>query len=236
MTLASSRWDASQGRDIIGRSLLTYRVLRIIAYAIVKLTTRMELVGAENIPHAPPYLLVTNHLSALDLPVLLLVFPHTIRAFAASKHKSNLLFGPILEAARTVWVRRGEVDRHALREALNVLKRGEVLGVAPEGTRADESHALQEAKAGAAYIATRADVPIVPVGLAGTEKIKDNLLGLRRTSVRVAVGEPFHLPESGHVRGKKLLEYTDLIMQRIAELLPMKYRGVYAGERGDYSG
>jgi 1-acyl-sn-glycerol-3-phosphate acyltransferase len=205
-----------------------YRVLRLIAFTIVKLTTRLELVGVENIPDEPPYLLVTNHLSALDLPVLLFVLPHTIRAFAASKHKSNLIFGPILEAAKTVWVRRGEVDRHALREALNVLKHGEVLGVAPEGTRANESHALQEAKAGAAYIATRADVPILPVGIAGTEKIKQNLLRLRRTPVHVVVGEPFRLPETGHVRGKKLFEYTDLIMQRIAELLPIKYRGVYA--------
>lgn len=211
----------------IGRPALTYRVLRIIAFAIVKLTTRLELIDVENIPEEPPYLLVTNHLSALDLPMLLFVLPHTIRAFAASEHKSNLLFGPILEAAGTVWVRRGEVDRHALREALNVLKRGEVLGVAPEGTRANESHALQKAKAGAAYIATRSDVPIVPVGIAGTEKIKHNLLRLRRTRVRVAVGEPFQLPETGHVRGKKLLEYTDLIMERIAELLPPKYRGVY---------
>jgi 1-acyl-sn-glycerol-3-phosphate acyltransferase len=111
---------------------------------------------------------------------------------------------------------------------LTVLERGEVLGVAPEGTRADESHALQEAKAGAAYIATRADVPIVPVGIVGTEKIVHNLLRLRRTRVLITFGEPFRLPEVGHVRTQKLHEYTDLIMSRIAELLPEAYRGVYA--------
>lgn len=206
---------------------MIYRVLRIIALVITKLTTRLELVGGENVPDEPPYLLATNHLSAFDLPMLLFVFPHTIRPFAASKHKSNLLFRPILDAADTIWVRRGEIDRQALREALAVLERGEVLGVAPEGTRADESHALQRAKAGTAYIATRADALIVPVGIAGTEKIKHNLLSLHRTPVRVAVGEPFRLPESGHVRSKKLHEYTDLLMHRIAELLPVEYRGVY---------
>jgi hypothetical protein len=68
----------------------------------------------------------------------------------------------------------------------------------------------------------------VPVGLAGTERIKDNLLRLRRTRVRAVVGEPFRLPENGRVRGQKLHEYTDLIMHRIAELLPEEYRGVYA--------
>ncbi len=207
---------------------MTYRVLRTIARIITRLTTRVEIMGSEHVPHQPPYLLVTNHLSALDLPVILLAFPHDIRAFAAIEHRSHPLFAPILEASQAIWVRRGEVDRRALREALSVLKRGEALGMAPEGTRADESHALQPAKPGVAYIATRADVPIVPLGIAGTEKIKHNARRLRRTHVRVAVGEPFRLPASGHVRTRELREYTDLIMRRIADLLPPEYRGVYA--------
>ena len=207
---------------------MRYRLLRVIARIITSLTTRVETIGSEHVPQQPPYLLVTNHLSALDIPVIQFVFPHNIRAFAAIEHKSHPLFGPILEASEAIWVRRGEVDRQALREALSVLERGEALGMAPEGTRADESHALQPAKAGVAYIATRADVPIVPLGIAGTEKIKHNVRRLRRTHVRVAVGEPFRLPASGHVRTKELREYTDLIMRRIADLLPPEYRGVYA--------
>jgi 1-acyl-sn-glycerol-3-phosphate acyltransferase len=202
--------------------------LHFVALIIARLTSRLELIGLEKLPDKPPYLLVTNHLSVLDLPLLLFVVPHTIRAFAASKHRSNLLYGPILEAADTVWVRRGEIDRQALRKALAVLERGEVLGMAPEGTRSDESHALQEAKAGAAYIATRADVPIAPVGITGTEKIVHNLLRLRRTRVCIRFGEPFRLPEVGRARTQELREYTDLIMRRIAELLPEAYRGVYA--------
>ncbi|MGD2176690.1 MAG: lysophospholipid acyltransferase family protein [Anaerolineae bacterium] len=205
-----------------------YRILRVLAFFIARLSSRLELVGLENLPDKPPYLLVTNHLSAFDSPLILFVLPHKIRPLVASKHRSNPLYAPILEAGGTVWVRRGEVDRQALREALAVLTRGEVLGVAPEGTRARESHALQEGKAGAAYLATRADVAIVPVGIAGTEKIARNLLRLRRTRVRMVFGKPFRLPESGHVRTQKLQEYTELIMYRIAELLPEAYRGVYA--------
>ncbi len=67
----------------------------------------------------------------------------------------------------------------------------------------------------------------MPVGLTGTEQIKHNLPRLRRTPLRVVVGEPFRLPESGRVRSQQLHEYTDLIMHRIAELLPEEYRGVY---------
>ena len=206
---------------------MTYHLLRLLARIITRLTTRAEIIGAENVPREPPYLLVTNHLSALDLPVVVLAFPHPIRPFAAREHRSNLLFAPILNGAKAIWVRRGEVDRRALREALAVLERGEALGVAPEGTRADETHALQPAKPGVAYLGTRADVPIVPAGIAGTEKIKHNLLRLRRTPVRIAVGEPFHLPKTKRARTDELREYTDMIMHRIAELLPPEYRGVY---------
>jgi 1-acyl-sn-glycerol-3-phosphate acyltransferase len=207
---------------------LAYRILRVIAIVVAKLTTRTTVSGAENIPSDPPYLLVTNHLSAFDIPLLSAVFPHAIRALAAIEHRSNPLYAPILAASGAIWVRRGEVDRQALRKALAVLERGEVLGVAPEGTRSDESHALQEGKAGAAYIATRTNVPIVPVGIAGTERIATSLWRLRRPKVHVRIGAPFRLPESGHVRSQKLGEYTDLIMYRIAGLLPEGYRGVYA--------
>ncbi|MBL7063017.1 MAG: 1-acyl-sn-glycerol-3-phosphate acyltransferase [Anaerolineae bacterium] len=206
---------------------MLYRVLRAVVNVLLGLISRREYVGLENIPAEPPYILVTNHLAAFDSPLLMAVCPHTIRAFAAAKHRRNPIYAPILAIVGSIWVRRGEVDRKALREALDVLKRGEVLGMAPEGTRARGTYALQKGKTGAAYLATRADVPIVPVGLTGTEQIKHNLPRLRRTRVRVVVGKPFRLPESGRVRSQKLREYTDLIMHHIAELLPEEYRGEY---------
>lgn len=208
--------------------MVLYRILRFIVNPLSRLVVRLECTGLENFPDDPPYIMVANHLSAFDSPLLMSVFPHTTRAFAANKHRRHPLYAPLLTMAGSIWVRRGEVDRQALREALQVLERGEALGLAPEGTRARGAYALQKGKTGAAYLATRADVPIVPVGLAGTEKVKHNLPRLRRTRVWIVVGEPFRLPESGRVRGPALHEYTDLIMRRIAELLPEEYRGVYA--------
>lgn len=207
---------------------MLYRVLRVIVNVLLGLVSRREYIGLENIPAKPPYILVTNHVAVFDTPLLLAIFPHTIRAFAAAKHKRNPFYALILVLMGSIWVRRGEVDRQALQGAMDVLKRGEVLGMAPEGTRARGPYALQKGKTGPAYIATRADVQIVPVGLTGTEKIKLNLPRLRRTNVRAVVGQPFCLPESGRVRSQKLHEYTDLIMHNIAELLPEEYRGVYA--------
>lgn len=204
------------------------RILRAIINGLFTLLTRREYVGLENIPANPPYILVTNHLSILDSPLLLTVCPHTIRALAAAKHKRNPFYALLLEIMGSIWVRRGAVDRQALDGALEALQNGEVLGIAPEGTRSRTTHALQQGKTGAAYLATRADVALVPVGITGTEHIVQGVFRLRRARVRVVVGEPFRLPESGRVRGQKLHEYTDLIMSHIAELLPEEYRGVYA--------
>jgi len=207
---------------------LFYRIVRTIVHALLGLLTRREYIGLENLPAEPPYVIVTNHLSVFDPPMLLDVCPHTIRAFAAAKHRTNPIYAPLLAGMGSIWVRRGEIDRAALRGALDVLKRGEVLGLAPEGTRARGTYALQKAKTGAAYLAARAGVEIVPVALTGVEEIKHNLPRLRRTDVRVTIGKPFRLPADERVRGEKLDEYTDLIMHRIAELLPETYRGVYA--------
>lgn len=203
---------------------------RPIVRFLLWLIARIEIVGQENMPASGPYILVTNHVSAWDTPVLLLVCRHKIWALAGERHQRNLFFALVLGLGGSIWVQRGEVDREALRKAMAVLQRGEVLGMAPEGTRARGVYALQPGKTGAAYLATRADVSIVPVGVTGTELIKEEIKRLRRARVRVVVGEPFRLPESGRVRGARLDEYTEIIMRRIAALLPKEYRGVY-GDR-----
>ena len=205
-----------------------YHILRVVFNALFGLIARREIIGIENLPAEPPYMMTPNHVSILDVPLLMGVFPHVVRAFIAAKHKRIPPYALLVNMAGSIWVRRGEVDRQALRAAMEVFERGEVLGMAPEGTRARGTYALQKGKTGSAYLATRADALIVPVGVAGTEHVKDALRHLRRAHVRVVIGKPYRLPESGRVRGKKLEEYTDLIMHRIAELLPEEYRGVYA--------
>jgi 1-acyl-sn-glycerol-3-phosphate acyltransferase len=201
--------------------------LRPIVRFLLSLLAHVEYSGLESFP-APPYILVTNHLAVFDIPLLMVACPHLVRPMVADKHKRNLLYAALVSIARPVWVKRGEVDRQALRGSLSVLEHGGVLGIAPEGTRARGVYALQKGKAGVAYLAARANAQIVPVGLSGSEQIKRCVPRLRRARVRVAVGQPFRLPESGRVRGDRLDEYADLIMRRVAELLPAEYRGVYA--------
>ena len=97
---------------------MVYRIARITADLLLSLFTRREIVGLENVPQ-PPYILATNHLSIFDLPLLLTVCPHTIRAFVASKHKKNLLYAPFMTITGAIWVRRGEIDRQASPEYQN---------------------------------------------------------------------------------------------------------------------
>jgi len=208
---------------------LLYQATRILITSLLRLFTRVEIIDRENFP-SPPYIAAINHLSYFDSPLLLTACPHRIRAFAAAKYKGNVIFGPLLRAMGAIWVERGKVDRRALRQALKVLDRSEVLGLAPEGTRSTKTHSLQRGKTGITYIATRADVPIVPIGLTGTEYVLGELRRLRRPKIRAVVGQPFHLPKSGRVPSEELREYADLVMTRIAELLPPSYRGVYAGD------
>lgn len=204
-----------------------YWVIRAIFRFLYRFLARIEVVGRENFDVGGPCLVVVNHLSVFDPPLLLIIFPKRARALAAAKYRRHLLFGPLVHAAGAIFVRRGEVDRQALRAALKVLREGGYLGMAPEGTRSKTGQ-LQPAKEGAAYLASRTGATIVPVAVTGTEKMVGALKRLRRERVRVVVGEPFKLPPAdGPVKGAQLAVYTDLIMCRLAALLPESYRGFY---------
>jgi 1-acyl-sn-glycerol-3-phosphate acyltransferase len=153
------------------------------------------------------------------------VFPSPVTVFAGHTHRHEFIIGEVMNALGAIWVKRGEVDRHALRAALDALKAGGLLGLAPEGTRS-RTGGLLKGKIGAAYLATRADAPLVPVALTGTEIGLPALLKLGRPRITVTIGPPFRLPNPQAGR-QELEAHTDLIMRTLAEMLPDKYRGVY---------
>jgi 1-acyl-sn-glycerol-3-phosphate acyltransferase len=204
-----------------------YRIVRIIISLIYKLLARIEIVGSENVPQEGPYIVICNHLGSFDPPLLLIALPVRMTVLAADKYQDHPLFGPFLSSMGAIYVRRGEVDRQALRACLNVLRGGGILGMAPEGTRS-LTGALQEGRTGTAYLASRAGVPILPVAITGTEKMAANLKRLRRGQMKAVIGEAFTLPATeGKAKGKQLKECTELIMCRLADMLPEEYRGVY---------
>jgi len=127
-------------------------------------------------------------------------------------------------------VRRGGMNREALRFAEKWFDRGKVLIVFPEGRRSMEAQ-IVDAFSGSALIAVRNRVPILPVGIYGTEKITGLTWWLRRPRITVNIGRPFNLPSvNGKITKEQLAEFTHSIMARIAELLPGEYRGQHGGE------
>jgi len=204
-----------------------YWTVRAICAFICRILARIEVVGQENLDIDGACLVVVNHLSVFDPPLLGILLPRRSWAMTAEKYRRHPLFSPIMHLVGVIFVQRGKVDRRALRAALKVLREDGVLVLAPEGTRS-KTGGLQQAKEGAAYLASRTGATIVPVAITGTEKMVSALKRLRRERVRVVVGEPFRLPTaSGLDRGSQLTTYTGLIMCRLATLLPESYRGFY---------
>ena len=197
------------------------------------LLTRPEYQGRENIPPSGPFLLVTNHLSYSDPPLIFLGLQRTgMVALAADTYKSNPVFRWVIENAGGVWINRGSGDRGAIKAALAELKKGKILGMAPEGTRSRVTHALQKGKSGAAFIASKSGVQILPIGLCGTGQVFSELKRFRRAKISFTAGPPFSLPplDGREDKGKAIDEYTHEVMCRIAALLPDEYHGVYRGD------
>lgn len=205
-------------------------LLPTLRYLVRKLT-KFRIINQDNIPTTGGVLLTTNHLSRLDSPILLTITERNdVVGIIAKKYQQIFFFRWILEKAGTmVWMDREATDFSAMRETLDHLRKGAIVGIAPEGTRSRESRGLLEGKQGATLMAARASVPIVPVGIIGSDKINHQWLRLRRPPVTIRVGEPYVLPEMDRDdRQVWLSRYTDEIMCRIAALLPPEYRGFYA--------
>ncbi|HEX6383769.1 MAG TPA: lysophospholipid acyltransferase family protein [Anaerolineae bacterium] len=209
--------------------MFRYHLIRF-AMNVVRLIllVRIRVYGRENIPAGGAYVVALNHMSVADTPILLLSFPVVEwRFFAGEKWRGHPIYGPIMAWLGAIYINRREADRRALKEALEALESGKVFGLAPEGSRSKEG-ALKPAKEGAAYLASRADVPVLPVGLVNSDKLFANANRLRPTTIEVHIGEPFTLPDvNGRARGPVLSAYTHLIMVKIAALLPERYHGAY---------
>jgi len=187
-----------------------------------------------NVPETGGAIVVTNHIGRLDaLLGVILADRDDFILMVAEKYQKNAFWRWTGKEVDAVWLDRYDADFNTLRIVYKRLKKGEILGMAPEGTRS-KSETLVEGKPGAAYLAGKTGLPIIPVGLTGTEDrvVKErlsHLRHLRRLDIDITIGDPFYLPPMDRKNRDAYLEHnTEEIMCRIAALLPSAYRGVYA--------
>jgi len=210
-------WQYRARRAINGLIRLLMRVVLL----------RITVEGLENVPAQGPTIVIFNHVNFLDGPLALGLIPRDMVGMTKIETFDTPILGTLARWYGIFGVRRGEVDRQALRQAHEILAEGKALLYSPEGHRSGTGN-LQEAKDGIALIAMRANAAIVPMAFVGLERFKENAKRLRHTEIRVIIGEPFRLKALPHVGRREMLRLmTTQVMYRLAALLPAEYRGEY---------
>jgi len=205
--------------------------LRWLIRSIMNLIAKVKIHGYENLPQSGAFVIATNHLGILDSALLFYALDRwDVFIMVAEKWEKNPLFRFLSKYFNLIFIDRFNPDLKALRKIIKLMEAGNILVIAPEGTRS-RSATMAEGKPGVSYLAAKLNRPVVPVGLAGTEDkvIIDNLKHFRRSHIFVAAGEHFMLPPLPvKDRDAALKQSTDEIMCHIAALVPEKYRGVYS--------
>jgi len=217
---------------------LGYEVIRALGRLVVFAQMRLRVVGVERVPTSGGVMLISNHLGLIDPLPIGLRLPRQMRMLGKIEIFRRFLLGDIARIAGAVPIRRGESDREALVTTLDLLKAGECLLVFPEGTyaHAPKPVGMLPFKTGAAWLALRSGCAVVPVGIAGTERVwhwKRGWRPWRRPRVSVVFGEPYTVQQQPGVSLKIALQAAaEQMAELIADLLPERYRGVYAQTQG----
>jgi 1-acyl-sn-glycerol-3-phosphate acyltransferase len=194
--------------------------------------TRLEILGEENLPKSGPLLVVGNHFSFIDPVAFVRMAPWPIEFVggAATPHAplwTHII--PFLWGYHKLY--RGTGSRDALRAGEEILKKGGVLGIFPEG--GNWATVLRPARPGVAFLATRTGAKILPIGLYGFTEVFPSLGHFKRAKATIHIGKPFGpftASGSGRQRREELDEVGHKIMRSIADLLPPGLRGAYSDD------
>ncbi|MGH2509209.1 MAG: lysophospholipid acyltransferase family protein [Ktedonobacteraceae bacterium] len=206
---------------------MLYTTMKVLLWLIAHIFGRFHVTGRQHIPRTGPVLIVVNHLIWYDPILLGIIFPRRLWFMAKIEIFHVPVVGLFARLTGQIPVHRGESDRAALEKALVYLREGQAVTIFPEGAVAQHERLLQ-AHTGAAMLALRSGVPLLPVAHTGTRRL---FFGRRSwfPRVDVRIGEPY-VPQvpAGLSRKAALRMVTEDLMLRIAHMMPDEERGVYA--------
>lgn len=212
-------------------SELWYCLWRVLLTGLCLIAFRLKVEGREHEPRHGPFIAAFNHTSAVDAVLAGVSLRRRAYYMAKAELLSVPVVGPWVASMGTFPVRRGEPDRKALRRAFQILEQGGVLVMFPEGTRSPDGR-LKAAEPGAALIALRMGVPVLPVALIGSYRVLPK--GARWPKfvpVRIRVGPLLNVPRvEGRLDHQVLDTWGRRIMQEIAKLLPREQGGMSEDE------
>jgi 1-acyl-sn-glycerol-3-phosphate acyltransferase len=210
---------------------LTYRLSNwLTRYCVLPFYARLEVRGVENVPHDGPLVVVANHLNDADPGILSWGLPRRLIFMTKVELFKFPVLKQFLEAYGAFPVRRGEGDLGALRAASEILKEGGALVIYPEGTRSGAAARMRQAHPGTALVAMRGDYPILPCAITGSQHMAMPFMFLkpfRNWRITLTIGEPFVLPKPERLNSEAAAAGTQVIMEKVAGLLPESYRGYY---------
>ena len=204
-------------------SLFAYRVFRSCACWFTQAFTRMHIDGRERLPQAGAYVLAPVHRSYVDTPIVACISTRRIRFMGKQEIWKYPRLGWLFSALGAFPVNRGNADREALSRCLTVLEGGEPLVLFPEGERKDGPR-IHPLFGGAAFLAARAGVPIVPVGIGGSARVMPrHARMIRPRKVHVVIGEPIvvEVGESGRASRTALAEASERLSSELQRLFDL---------------
>lgn len=214
-----------------GYSRAAYRIIKAVVGAAMRGMYSIKVEGIENVPSTGAAILAANHVSFLDSFFIPLAVPRRVTYLAKADYWDSWKTRWFFESVGQIPVRREDSAKAqaALDAGCRVLEAGGLLGIYPEGTRSPDGR-LYRGKTGVARMAQRAGVPIVPIGLVGTDRVMPKEARLPRFSGEVAVrfGSPMRLPAGAEHDPMALRSFVDALMYEIMMLSGQEYVNTYA--------
>jgi 1-acyl-sn-glycerol-3-phosphate acyltransferase len=198
-------------------------------WLLFRLLFRLRVEGREHVPPAGAVLAVSNHVSTVDPPIAGVSIGRQVWYMAKEELLRTPVLGPYLRSLGVFPVRRGEADRQSFRTSLEVLARGGVLLMFPEGTRSVDGR-LRPPEPGAAFIALRTGAPVLPVAVIGTQRVMPKGARLPRPApVLVRIGPMIQVPKrEGRIDRADLDAWARRFMDAIGALLPPEQQPITA--------